>query len=684
MVKLGLRNTTEQITWEKPGDMPELLYRLYSSRGINSAEEYRAFVEDDPEQLWKQLNDPFKLSDMDAAASAILDAVNEGSGICVYGDYDADGVCASAILYLYLRRMGAEKLRVYLPSRGEEGYGLNEAAIDDIAQEYSLLVSVDCGITAHDLVEYAKDKGMKVVITDHHRPDELRPVCSAVVDPLLGDYPFRFLCGAGVAFKLVQALAHKRGDSPESVREYIDLAALATIADIVSLTGENRAIAKLGLRLMNTDMRPGLKALIEKAGIRAEVIDASTVAFKISPRINACGRMDNAYAAFELLTGDSAEDCAERAVKLNEMNEARRSEEKKVMDSVREKLKQSTPDREPVIIVRGEDWHKGVIGLAASRIADEFGKPAVVFTRDGESYIGSCRSVGEIDIQEALTHMADILERFGGHKLAAGLKLKAVYIDEFTERLKLYLADAYSETELSDSAEFDAAVKLTEINRELAEALTGFEPTGCENPVPVLCLTGMAEGVYPVGPDKSHLKFSFTDGTAESLPCIWYRNGNRAKSLSGRAKLLFTPKLNTWQGRTTVQAEVVRAIPETEYGAYFTDCLLHGREMPGEAEYRDCYELLPDKDGLRRICKACMELSRKPGCCFADKNALVKALAEMSGADARAAAMGYIVLEHMGTVMLNKDGSLSFDGTKRDPLEDDIYRTLAAKQNTEA
>jgi len=557
--------------WERPGWLSPIMHELLTARGITSEEKADAFLHPDVSQL----HNPFLMSDMSEAVDTIRDAISRGEGICVYGDYDVDGVCACSIVMLYLKeKLSYSNCVECLPSRHEEGYGLNEARIDELSQKYKLMVSVDCGITAHDLVEHAKLRGMRVVITDHHRPDDNLPECSAVVNPLLKNYPFGYLCGAGVAFKLVHALAAKEAANGGEITdaalaeglkvalEYIDLAALATIADIVKLTDENRVIAYLGLKRINENMRPGIKALIDTVSLGGREISAGNIAFQLSPRLNASGRMGDAGRAFELLTSTNVKKCSELAVELNEENESRKSKEKPVMEATDELLKDYDFLTNRVIIVAGEDWNKGVIGLVASKITEKYGYPAVVLTFDKKdgSYIGSCRSLESIDIQEALTHVADLLERFGGHKMAAGLKLPKCNLPEFKRRLNEYLRERYPSDAWMPVFRYDADIRADELTAELVEELKLLEPTGCENPAAVFRMEADIVSQTAVGQENIHLKLSFKGDKGKPVDGLWYRNGDKVGKLPARAQVLFTPKLNIWMSKVSVQADVCRVI----------------------------------------------------------------------------------------------------------------------------
>ena len=550
MLNCTVRKPEDTNLWTCPEGMHPLLFTLLKNRGISSDEEARLFLHPGVESL----RDPFLLSDMHEAVRVIRDAVAKGESICVYGDYDVDGVCASAILNLYLKSIGA-KTEVYLPSRHNEGYGLNEEALESISKRHKLLVTVDCGITAVSLVESAKAKGMKVVVTDHHKPDEVIPDCP-VVNPLLNGYPFGFLCGAGVAFQLVSALGGREAAMP-----YIDLAALATIADIVPLRDENRAIAVLGLRKLNCfEPRPGIRALIDVSGLTGREINAGNVSFQLTPRLNASGRLGDAMRAYDLLTSYDRELCEKLANELNDENLRRKELENAAIDEAEAYIRDFDFAHKRVLIVEGENWNSGVIGLAASRLTEKYHYPSVVLTRDGDSYTGSCRSIEGVDIQEALTHVGYLMERFGGHKMAAGLKLKSENLAEFKEKLNEYLLSAYDGSLWIPAVEYDAKVEPGQLNVELVGMIESLAPTGCGNPGAMFLSETDVVSAYPVGKEGEHLKLTLKGDDGTMLPGIWFRYNADVPSQGSRVKALYTPTINTFMERTNVQAEMKNLI----------------------------------------------------------------------------------------------------------------------------
>ncbi|MGX8705253.1 MAG: single-stranded-DNA-specific exonuclease RecJ, partial [bacterium] len=375
-------------------DMPPALHRLLVERGIGSAAEADRFLHPDE----RSLHDPFLLNDMAVAVDILQRAIASGTPICVYGDYDVDGVCASAIMLKYLRSRGATT-EVYLPSRHTEGYGLNADAIREIAGWAKLLVTVDCGVTSVELVALAKSLGLTVIVTDHHRPAESLPDCP-VVNPLLNDYPFPFLCGAGVAWKVVWALS---GAVP---LQLVDIAALATVADVVSLTGENRAIVAMGLKSINRHPRIGLAALIDAAGLSGKPISSTAIAFQLAPRLNAGGRLDTALRPLKLIMTDDPAEAKSLAEELDAENDERRQIEQQIVREAEVQLEGFDFIRHRALILAGVGWNPGVIGLAASRLVEKYHYPVVMLADQGDRLTGSCRSIEGVDIHAALTGCA--------------------------------------------------------------------------------------------------------------------------------------------------------------------------------------------------------------------------------------------------------------------------------------
>lgn len=541
--------------FDRPADMPEALHRLLVARGIGSAEDAERFLHPGAGSL----HDPFLLSDMRAAADMIRDAVSAGETICIYGDYDVDGVCASAIMKLYLQSLGADA-RVYLPSRHTEGYGLNENAIREIAGWAKLMVTVDCGVTSVELVALAKSLGLKVIVTDHHRPAETLPDCP-VVNPLLNDYPFPYLCGAGVAWKLVWALS---GEIP---MELVDIAALATVADVVSLTGENRAIVAMGLQAINRRPRPGIAALIEASGLSGKPVTATAIAFQLAPRLNAGGRLDTALRPLELVATEDPGRALALAEALNDENTRRRQIEQQILREAEMQLRDFDFIRHRAIILAGKDWNPGVIGLAASRLVELYHYPVVMLSDQGDRLTGSCRSIEGVDIHAALTGCAHTILRFGGHRQAAGLTLDPARLGDFIDAMDAWLDEHIPPDAFVPAVPYDTELDFEAVTPGLIAALEALQPTGFGNPAPVFRAMASVVEARPVGVEGAHLKLTLSQ-EGHRIGGIAFREGRRAAELSGDCPVdaLFVPKLNTFMGRTSAQLEV-KALSDADANA---------------------------------------------------------------------------------------------------------------------
>lgn len=538
----------------RPEGMPEVLHHLLIQRGVRSAEEAEAFLNPSAAQL----RDPMLLNDMAEAVSRIRSAVAAGERICVYGDYDVDGVCASAILYSYLRALGADA-EVYLPSRHDEGYGLNEAAVRAIAQRCGLLVTVDCGIASHDLIELAKPLGLGVVVTDHHRPGEMLPECP-VVNPLLGGYPFGYLCGAGVALKLVWALGGE-----EAAMGLIDLAAIATVADVVPLQDENRAIVHLGLQAINAAPRPGVKALMDSARVEAGALDAQGVGFRLAPRLNAGGRLGSARRSFELLIEQDAFLAIAQADALEQENIRRQTVEREIRAQAEQQLEGFDFSAHRILLVRGEGWNPGVIGLTASHLREKYHYPVIVFSQNDGMLTGSCRSIEGVDIYQTLCRADDLLEKFGGHSQAAGLTLKVENFEALWARLDAYLFEYIPARAWLPVAEYDVPASISAFTEATVRMLSALEPTGCANPEPVFRAQVDLIEARAIGAQGAHLRILASQGGARRAG-IFFGAGEMAHRLGDAAEILFTPQLNRWNGRTDVQL-LLRAMRETDAAA---------------------------------------------------------------------------------------------------------------------
>lgn len=483
LVSKGSKDLAAQIAQELSVDPFAAL--LVTSRGFENIDEINDFFDAEaPLSL-----SPLSIADMAKAAERINRAIDNFEMICIYGDYDADGVTATALLYSYLETRGANVIR-YIPDRISEGYGLNIGAIEEIADRgVKLIVTVDNGVSAIDEAIRVKELGMELIVTDHHKVGDVLPDAYAVVNPHRADCPstFKEMSGVGVAFKLVCALEGDDGDI--LIEEYGDLVALGTIGDVVTLTGENRVMVRRGIRLINDCPRPGINALMEAAGVGSKVFSASTAAFTVCPRINAAGRMGSANKALELLLCDDDETAAMLAEEINSMNAQRQRTETDIFASAEALLAGgSEMANHRVIVVDGEGWHQGVIGIVAARITERYGRPCVVISREGENAKGSCRSIEGFSIYDAIESVSDCLDHFGGHTLAAGLGLKSSKIAEFRRRINEYAADKEMPFAVQ---KIDCRLLPNSISLDILSSMSLLEPFGAGNPQPCFGLFGV-------------------------------------------------------------------------------------------------------------------------------------------------------------------------------------------------
>ena len=494
-----------------------LLAGILTARGITDPAEALTLLAGE-----EDLSDPFLLTDMQKACERIWQAIDNGETIVVFGDYDVDGVTATALLYQHLKGMGAT-VKCMLPSREGDGYGLSRNAIQSIHDKgYQLIVTVDNGISAVEEAEFAAELGIDLIITDHHLPPETLPKAVAVVDPRRLDdtSPFKGLCGAGVAFKLCAALD---GCPPEEMLDYCgDLAAVGTVADVMPLTGENRTLVKSGLRqLQNTD-RPGLEALLEEVGLAGRPITAENISYAIAPRINAAGRMDSAVTALQLVLCEDPDRAEELAHKLNEINVKRQETELEIFKAAQVLLEQE-PERleDRVMLLWGRDWHPGVIGIVASRLVERTGRPVIVVTVDehGECK-GSGRSVPGFNLHACIGSCADLLIRYGGHAMAAGLSVREENLPELRRRLNEWAA---RECPVLHTAplECDLPIHLDRVTVDSVRRIDALAPFGAENPTPVFLLqSAVVDGVYPVSEGR-HSRLRLRQGNA-SVYAVWF------------------------------------------------------------------------------------------------------------------------------------------------------------------
>ncbi len=542
-----------------------LLAQILYNRGIRDPRQAKTFLA----PKLAELHEPSLLPGAEAAAEHIAKAVKDGRKITIYGDYDVDGITGSAILW-HVLTLGHANVDLYVPHRIEEGYGLNIQALEKLrADGTDLVVSVDCGITAVEAAQRAREIGLDLIVTDHHTPQEQLPDCCAVVHPTAtGDSPNHDLCGAGVAFKLAwmvaQKLSHASKVTPE-FREFLlnatGLAALGTIADVVPLTGENRVIARFGLSRLPDSTLPGVQALIESAGLTGETIDSYAVGFKLGPRINAAGRMGHARLAVELLTRADADRAREIALYLEEQNRARRSLEKKITAQAIEMVRHARMDRDGsrAITLACESWHAGVIGIVASRLVEEFHRPVVMISLSNGEGQGSARSIRHFELNLALQECREHLLSYGGHAMAAGLKIDSGKVEPFREAFAAYANNRLTAADLIPKLRIDAQIALGELTEPTVRTLLDLGPFGAGNASPRFATDWLDVEGEPraVGAGGDHLQFALREDRFMKK-AIGFGLAKHLQALrdSRRCRVAFEPIINSFKGRRSVELQV--------------------------------------------------------------------------------------------------------------------------------
>ena len=540
-----LQRKTEAVSFD---GLPDWFSSLLYARGVRTRDEAEQFLN----QSLDGLHDPFLLPGMAETVALLKGAIAERKTILVYGDYDADGVCAASILMETLHEEGAS-LAYRIPSRHTEGYGLNPDAVREIAQKAQVLITVDCGVSDAEEVALAKELGLTVIVTDHHQPPETLPEADVVMDPLIGNYPFPGLCGAGVALKICQALQGMAG-----VEKRLDLAAIATVADVVPLKGENRIIVSEGMKRIASTARPGLRALLKVAGLEpAKSLTADDLAFRLAPRLNAAGRLGDAKLGVHLLLTPDPAKASNIAAMLEEANRTRQRFEREMTAQALTQLSLEALAVSHVILVSGEDWNPGLIGLTAGRFCERFHLPAIALSVHGDTAVGSCRSIPGINIYQMLTVCADLLERFGGHEQAAGLTVKTENIPLLRQCLEKVISAAAPEETFLPAMEYDLSVPFRTWTPETLSLLSRLEPTGCGNPPPLFLLQGAeVQSIRRVGKDGSHLRLAVLDEDLSIVEGIAFGAGDTADESPQKLDLLYRPTLNDFRGRTAVEAQI--------------------------------------------------------------------------------------------------------------------------------
>jgi single-stranded-DNA-specific exonuclease len=524
-------------------------------RGVDSVDAARRFLEPSLDDL----HDPSLLSGIDRAVDRIRGALERGERILVHGDYDVDGITSTFLLQSTLEGLGG-RVEYRIPHRTRDGYGLSTDAVEEARRrQCTLVVTVDCGITAHAAVERARALGIDVVITDHHEPPPTLPEAHAIVNPLQAGcaYPFKSLAGVGVTFKLVQALCRGRGGITRA-RDDLDVVALGTIADVVPLVGENRVLARLGLERLNQGNRVGLQALAEVAGLDPRRVTSGQVAFVLAPRINAAGRMGNPEQGVRLLLARERLEARDIAASLQEDNDRRRVHDERALADAAGRVESELDwPRCASILLWSEHWHPGVIGIVASRLVERYQRPAILVALDGERGRGSGRSLPGLDLNRLLAECSDLLEGWGGHAFAAGLTVKREHLPELRSRLERLVRERLAPEDCVPRLEIDADVHLAECDLELAEWLERMAPHGLDNPEPLFRACGVeVESATAVGNGR-HLRLSVRDATGRA-EAIGFGLGERAEAVrrAGRCDLAFAPTRNEWMGETRVQLKL--------------------------------------------------------------------------------------------------------------------------------
>jgi len=543
----------ERVDLELKQYHPVLRQVLYN-RGVDTAAAAQQFVEALPPQGADAVN----LANMASAVDRIAYAIKHQELIAVYGDYDADGVTATALLVLALQQLNAS-VRGYIPDRFSEGYGLNNEALTSLQQEgVKLVITVDCGIRSITEAEHALCIGLELIITDHHHPGSIIPPAMAVINPKLplDTYPEKNLAGVGLAYKLAEALFQQQGQ-PDAISEtYLDLVALGTVSDLVPLVGENRSLVRSGLEQMHKLQRQGVLSLIGVSGLNPKNITAGDIAYMLGPRLNAAGRLDSALAALNLLLTSDVAEASRYAQLLNNQN----NERQRITREIQAKAEQLAfvEETDPILLFASDpDFNPGVVGLAASRLTEQYYRPAIVATQGEEFTRGSCRSIQEFHMTEALDQCADLLHHYGGHAAAAGFTVYTRLLPEFLSRLKQITAQQIGSLDLRPMLEIDAEVDLTDLRADLLHALDALQPTGMGNRSALfLTRNALIKNRRTIGKDNSHLKLVLEDSQRVSHDAIAFRLGQLANDLPKRADLVFAFEKNEYNGQSYLQLNI--------------------------------------------------------------------------------------------------------------------------------
>lgn len=534
----------------------DLVAQLLLQRGISTYREAKKFFR--PELT--DLHDPFLMKDMPIAVSRIEKAIESNENILVYGDYDVDGTTAVALLSSYLLE-DYPHVATYIPDRYGEGYGVSLQGIDFAEDnDFSLIIALDCGVKAINQVNYAKEKEIDFIICDHHRPGDKLPDAIAILDPKRDDcqYPYDELCGCGVGFKLIQALASKKGQTIEDLIPYLDLVATAIGADIVPVTGENRVLAFHGMKVINSNPRIGFQAIINQ--VKKKELTITDVVFIIAPRINAAGRMEHGQHAVNLLTETDLAQAEQFAAGIEKYNFDRRALDQEITKEALQQIQNNKEEKRFTSVVYDEKWHKGVIGIVASRLTETYYRPTLVFTKSGDKLAASARSVKGFDVYNALEECSDCIEQFGGHKYAAGLTLLEEQYENFKGQFEKIVSQTIAPELLIPEQQIDTKIELRQINPKLMRIIHQFAPFGPGNMTPVFMAENIQDTGYGkgVGEDEKHLKLTVTQKGSKPIGAIGFNLGDKIGQVKSKNRfdIAFTLDENEWQGNISLQLKL--------------------------------------------------------------------------------------------------------------------------------
>ncbi len=534
-------------------NIDEVTATLLIHRGITTFEQAKAFFRPNLEDL----HDPYLMKDMDLAVDRIEKAMLNQENILVFGDYDVDGTTAVSLVSSYLKTI-YPNIATYIPDRYDEGYGISYKGIDFADDNgFSLIIALDCGIKSIDHIDYAQEKSIDFIICDHHRPGDVLPKAVAVLDPKREDcsYPYDELCGCGVGFKLIQALGQNRNQTIDDFVEYLDLVATAIAADIVPITGENRILAYFGLQVINSKPRPGIQALIQQ--VKKKELTITDVVFIVAPRINAAGRIKHGNHAVELLTEFNLEQAQQFASEIEQYNSDRKDLDKSITRMALHQIEDNNEKEQFTTVVFQEDWHKGVIGIVASRLIEVYYRPTIVFTKSGDKYAASARSVVGFDVYNALEACAEHLEQFGGHMYAAGMTLKPENYQKFKDAFEKVVQETIAPEMLTPEIEVDAEIDFTEITPKLTRILKQFEPFGPQNRTPVFWSKNVVDTGYgkTIGSDNTHLKLNLKQKKSPSFSAIGFGLADKLDVIQNKKpfEAVYCIEENEWNGMVSVQ-----------------------------------------------------------------------------------------------------------------------------------